>query len=628
MGFLVLAETGPQALRMIFCGHRKSSGKLSDRVCQLLAARLFPCGFAENRSAITFGALRRFEIEHVESKVAAYNYCGALRRMSDNSFMMSAPDMYENFIRCSHMWVYIKTLKRMGQAHGINRSLTHHPAGNTVLYCPSCLELGFNVDKKLRVLPDYLRHLNQQRDTIDGNFHCTKSKKNSDPKDSSLYKALGFFPTNAELNEQLVKIFRLSTCNYLKAVNKQDKKKFKNMKITGIVNIQCSHVFIKASVDLQHGERYANIDLALAHAIRQKLASKYEGDVEFKLEFDSVHQLILYNAACQYSVNVVERFNKNPDFDDLENCVYNFGASYMLATGHFHGEMAEVYWPDLNQIGRQVTQQSGGHQQDTIMLHHNDWNYKKTIKAFTPLLEDLHKADATFDKHHKNYLGLCATFSERIITEKLQEKSRKPDRLDRKFTKSVYRHASVKVPTQKKIYERMLADEAAIPNSGGSRLNKVVAIINDGLLIKEDQLKVQKLVARLKNAIVKRWKSQKILTPALEDRLEQQTACPVEEEMLGLPSELTPDMWEQLNVSVFVTAEVVAKTLLTLRDRKKNSSSVYKNTIAQKQINDVEHRWDLHIARYMVSQGALIALKRGEEGDYPKLEAKDTFMKS
>ena len=52
--------------------------------------------------------------------------------------------------------------------------------------------------------------------------------------------------------------FQKSTCSYLNAVNKQDRKKFKNMEITGIVNIQCSHVFIKSSVDLQLGERYVH----------------------------------------------------------------------------------------------------------------------------------------------------------------------------------------------------------------------------------------------------------------------------------------------------------------------------------------------------------------------------------
>ncbi|KAJ7137179.1 hypothetical protein C8R44DRAFT_608333, partial [Mycena epipterygia] len=66
-----------------------------------------------------------------------------------------------------------------------------------------------------------------------------------------------------------------------------------------------------------------------------------------------------------------------------EECKYKFSMSYMLAMGHFHGETAEVYWLELNQIGTQVCQQRGGHRQDTIMNHHNDidWNYKKMVKA-------------------------------------------------------------------------------------------------------------------------------------------------------------------------------------------------------------------------------------------------------
>ena len=39
-------------------------------------------------------------------------------------------------------------------------------------------------------------------------------------------------------------------------MNKQDKKKFKNMDVTGTVNCQCGHVFIKSTVDLLYGERY------------------------------------------------------------------------------------------------------------------------------------------------------------------------------------------------------------------------------------------------------------------------------------------------------------------------------------------------------------------------------------
>ena len=66
------------------------------------------------------------------------------------------------------------------------------------------------------------------------------------------------------------------------------------MDCTGIVNIQCDHIFIKATIDLQLGERYdispefqdqsdvferfANTDYALAHAIKQVRSSENPDD--------------------------------------------------------------------------------------------------------------------------------------------------------------------------------------------------------------------------------------------------------------------------------------------------------------------------------------------------------------
>ncbi|KAJ6545752.1 hypothetical protein B0H19DRAFT_955848 [Mycena capillaripes] len=672
IGFEVMANTGAHSLRLRCCGHFTTNPgeKIGDRVAQLLRAGLFPCSFSEPKSAITFSALRQFEIFSAESKVAAFDYCGALRRLSDNAFTASVPDLYENFMRCSRWWGYLTALKRMGEVYGMGLILTHRPKRNCKLFCPLCPEAGFNMDPRLRNLPPHLRHLNQQRDTLDGNFHCTKSTKNSDPRDVSLYEGSGFFPTNEVLNAHLALApvtKEVSTCNYLNAVNNQDRKKWKNMEITGLVDVQCSHVFIKASVDLQFGERSGAC---------QRHTPKTRGLLRrrrnFKIEVDSIDYVTSYDAACQYSVNVVERFEKY--FSDVahivrrmrwavpllhiqghqEACMYEFATSYMEATGHFHGETAEVYWPELNQIGTQVTQQSGGHRQDTIMRHHNDWNHKKMVKTFSLLLEDLRKADITFRKQQSNYLGLCVTYVDRVREWMEAKVLRKVD---------VYRFKKTKVPTLLAIYERMLADEAAIVPNSGARLSKVAVFINDGIRIQGDQLKVRKLVPRLEahftetmkkeidglraklQTSIAKWQTvQRTLTPAVQDHLEELKACPVEHEMLGLPSEFTEEQRIALNVEPFVRTEadlregaafdalasvkIVTKALLTLRDRKKkHDSGVYKNTISQKQINDAERRRDLHIAGYMAARDALIRLNEDPE-NYPPLEAKDTFMKS
>lgn len=86
--FEVFADTGPHALLIQFCGH---FDKVGNKVDQLLEARLFPCSFDDTKSAIVFNVLRQFQILHLESKIAAFDYCGALRRLADNSFTETVP---------------------------------------------------------------------------------------------------------------------------------------------------------------------------------------------------------------------------------------------------------------------------------------------------------------------------------------------------------------------------------------------------------------------------------------------------------------------------------------------------------------------------------------------------------
>jgi Kyakuja-Dileera-Zisupton transposase len=102
-----------------------------------------------------------------------------------------------------------------------------------------------------------------------------------------------------------------------------------------------------------------------------------------------------YDCACQHWVNAVEHFEKHfPNVvhlmkhmhwpilalhvqGHLEDCIYLFGTAYLPSVGHFHGETTEHYWPEANQLGPQTQQMNHGHRQDTLIDHHNDWNWKK-----------------------------------------------------------------------------------------------------------------------------------------------------------------------------------------------------------------------------------------------------------
>jgi hypothetical protein len=141
--------------------------------------------------------------------------------------------------------------------------------------------------------------------------------------------------------------------------------------------------------------RFANTDFALALALRQCKAPT--DDELIRIQEEMIDCVNTYDCACQYGVNLIERFEKHfPDLVHLvkrmqwgipalhvqghrEDCMYLFGTAYMESIGHFHGKMAEHYWPELNQLGPQTRQMNCGHQQDTLIDHHNDWNWKKTM---------------------------------------------------------------------------------------------------------------------------------------------------------------------------------------------------------------------------------------------------------
>lgn len=206
-------------------------------------------------------------------------------------------------------------------------------------------------------------------------------------------------------------------------MNNQDSTKFKKQDVTGTVECMCSHVEIASAVDLQHGERcvlvdtvvdhdlisarFANTDYALAHALRQRrpgkpfLFSLQRAEVVAPDDDEErVDHVLSYDIMCQYSVNIVHRFKQNPEWQDLvpvvenmrwaipalhvvghkDSCTYEFSTSYMDCVGHFHGETAEHYWPEANQLGPLVRQMNNGNRQDTLIDHNNDWNWKKTQK--------------------------------------------------------------------------------------------------------------------------------------------------------------------------------------------------------------------------------------------------------
>jgi CxC2 like cysteine cluster associated with KDZ transposases len=80
--FCLIATNGIHNTKIRFCFCQGSP----NRTEQLMRARLFPATVTQPVMAFTFQVLQQFHLHHLESKESAYDFIGALRRLTDNAF--------------------------------------------------------------------------------------------------------------------------------------------------------------------------------------------------------------------------------------------------------------------------------------------------------------------------------------------------------------------------------------------------------------------------------------------------------------------------------------------------------------------------------------------------------------
>ncbi|KAF7371602.1 CxC2 domain-containing protein [Mycena venus] len=649
-----------------------------------MQSRLFPGSTREPRTAYTFTVLKESAMHHLESKRAAYDYLGALMRLTDNSFTADVQNPYENFLRASRVFNYLTLKKRCGQTHGIDQVLPHRPSGNLLVWCPGCPEPGVNSDQNCPHTPHHLRHLNQLQRTLDGNHQCNQFNKNNDPDDVSLCGGKAYFPNHDEYQAYLAKVptsHKKSTCNYLKVVNSQDKKKFKNMAIIGTVNCQCSHVFVLSCVDMPYGERFANADCALAIAMRQrKPGEKFE--FTLRIEAGDIEEVSTYDIACEYLIHLEQRFKDHfPDVAEAvakmrwgvpalhvqghqEDCTYRFGTAYMECIGHFHGETAEHYWPEANQLGPIVRQMNNGHRQDTLIHNHGDWNHK-TMKLAALLADELILAKSRYIQKRDHFIGLSATFSQHLSRWKAQNRR---TRMEKNTLVSVYKHRTSKVPSQQAIFQHMLAQDDNFVSTLIPK-NAIAKFMDAGLKIQDLQRQLKDAIRehrehrlvttqkevtsrskKLQEEIQAFRRQQKNIMSEVGDKVAQQASSnpppAIEDELLYLPSDLTStermtldfialgleeSRWREGQAFDSLRAiQLIVKGISALHDRKgKNDRGQKDNTRSGTHIRELERRRNLHMESYEAARQGMISLGLDPlSSQFPRLTEADLYMKS
>ncbi|KAJ7588670.1 hypothetical protein C8J56DRAFT_1077886, partial [Mycena floridula] len=447
--------------------------------------------------------------------------------------------------------------------------------------------------------------------------------------------------------------------------------------ITGVVNCQCAHVFVLSTVDLQYGERFTNSDFALKHAICRR---RYNRPISWQSGSDEVTS---YDCVCQFCVHVCTRFgDKFKDLVEVINCMrwcipalhvqnhkdacmYLFAAAYMKYVGHFHGETAEHYWPEFNQLGPHVKQMNGGHRQDTIIDHHSDWNWKKMMQMYNTLYDEITLAKSLYIQKRDHFLSLSKLFESRIPT--WTQHSREPRLHSGSEIESVYHYRRSKLPSQNTIYQETLAQEVKMQQSQSKPSGNWISVfLHEALDLQASQRHLKKCIqsdlglitqpevekqrANIQVRLLKLRRDQKEVMPTVGDAVLEASRFShlPEDENLCLPSDFDHDSRISLGLDNMAKVEVkfregqafdsirviqsLSKALSVLQaDKKKQESGQIPNMRSGDKIRDLEYRQHLAIDDYNVARGYLIKLHvlsvTDMNSSFPKLTIQDTYRK-
>ncbi|KAJ3979929.1 hypothetical protein F5890DRAFT_1420566 [Lentinula detonsa] len=667
---LVDHDTGVHATKVTFCGCRDSN-----KWRQLMDTNLFPATVAEPQTAFSFRTLRHWQLITLQSKITAYDYVRALRRQTDNVFTGNVPDVYKQFQFVSRIWPLLEAEKRFGGVYGnhMNELYPRHPQDNVMVYCPACPEAGVNMEPNWdKTPPELSRHLNTIFNTIDGNFKTGNYAKNNDPNDVSLFAGRAYMPNQKRHQHYLEAVPQIqkekATCSHLKVENGANRAKFKNMSVTGNVNVQCSHMFVCSSVDMKGGENHATVDLAIKLRVE---CCRFDKDKQ-------PHRVFSYDNMCSLAVNIVQRWLKfHKDDADVvqkaswtipachvnnhhEGCDYLYCYVYKMCMGHFHGETAEYAWAIFNAIGPSVLQMSIGHHIDTLIIHYGDWNWRKVVGLSRQLEKDLNDAKCKYVEKRDSFAGLCRLFDSKIVQWNAMDRSPHIDPNSKRTVFSIYSHNQEKSPTLKALVDKeMLSSDIIAVSSGNVKLGAVASWMMEGLRLFRLQNRIR-MLARTSatptkslcnqqsklSADLDAWrKLQKHYMVSIASRISRQPdEQHPEDQLLLLPSDFTPAECQQLRLIPLATKQIqmleamLGETIANLQTTVKNLSAAFErkikdargqdaNTKSIVQIRKIEAKRNDLMGDYDLFREVLNALDGLDEGKWPPLALKDTFRK-
>ncbi|KAK1222462.1 hypothetical protein PQX77_014667 [Marasmius sp. AFHP31] len=251
---------GIHTVKVVFC---KCTG-IGNQFQQLLKAQLFAATVNIPQTVFTFDILRDFHLHTLSSKKMPYDFLYALQMKTDNTFPEEVKNPMQEFNCVIRLWQTLLIIKRSGGWHDLGHSFPLRKQEATAFPCFVCLEPGFNVAEGWaeddNVDEEFL-HLATAFWSLNGHFRLQRKQKIDDPNDVSLLEGSAMFPKDKWFNDIMAKHGKhspqKSMCAKFKAMELQNRLKFKGTVISGVVAVQCAcHGVFMSATNLSLGELY------------------------------------------------------------------------------------------------------------------------------------------------------------------------------------------------------------------------------------------------------------------------------------------------------------------------------------------------------------------------------------
>ncbi|THG97971.1 hypothetical protein EW026_g4122 [Hermanssonia centrifuga] len=313
---------------------------------------------------------------------------------------------------------------------------------------------------------------------IDGNFTQNQKEKKTDEDDFPLSLGAAYFANEIDVAKYIQGLGPLkhetSTCHKFGAMGYSGHWG----SVSGTLGLSCArHMFVLpgGGVDLQKGERFANVDFAMLSGLRLWAAL-------------DMH-VSAYDINCQYRINFAEP------------CRYKYSLHYLPGVGMTDGEAPERIWASLNALALRTREMSSGHRHDVINDFHTDMNIRRThdmshfLKRKNVEAEAMHsRAATTLEKLEEE---ICAgVIGQGKLAEWKQEESvwvgKVVNMEEHKNLKNPYEPRQQKALTQKQLLANMSAKAS---QSAGFSLG-LVGVIEEGIDLQDVKAEIlQELAA-------------------------------------------------------------------------------------------------------------------------------------